>query len=82
MGRLFDKFYRVPGRPAGSRGGTGIGLAVVRGLSDAMDATVRARRAELGGLAIDLDLPVAPVPAGLDAAPGVLVGAARAENPG
>ncbi len=29
--RLFDKFYRVPGAPGGSRSGTGIGLAVVRG---------------------------------------------------
>jgi hypothetical protein len=47
-----------------------------------MGATVRARRGELGGLAIDLDLPIAPVPAGLDTALGVLVGAARAENRG
>jgi len=33
--RLFDKFYRVPGRPAGSRSGTGIGLAVTRRLIEA-----------------------------------------------
>jgi two-component system sensor histidine kinase KdpD len=62
--RLFDKFYRVPGSRA-SRHGTGIGLAVVRGLVDAMGGKVAARRSALGGLAIDMDLPLAQVPAEL-----------------
>lgn len=66
MPRLFDKFYRVPGQRA-SRHGTGIGLAVVRGLVEAMGGMVGARRSELGGLAIDIDLPLAPVPAELAA---------------
>lgn len=61
--RLFDKFYRVPGVPARSRAGTGIGLAVVRGLVEAMDGRVDARESALGGLAIDIDLPAAHVPA-------------------
>jgi two-component system sensor histidine kinase KdpD len=61
--RLFDKFYRVPGAPKSSRSGTGIGLAVVRGLVDAMGGRATARRSELGGLAVDLDLPAAAVPA-------------------
>ena len=56
--KLFDKFYRVPGTGGGSRSGTGIGLAVVRGLVEAMGGRVAARRSDLGGLAIDLDLPV------------------------
>jgi two-component system sensor histidine kinase KdpD len=61
--RLFDKFYRAPAR-ADSRPGTGIGLAVVRGLVEAMGGHVAARRSSLGGLAIDLDLRAAPpVPA-------------------
>ena len=55
--RLFEKFYRVPGRPGGSRSGTGIGLAVVRGLIEATGGGVAARRSDLGGLAVDLDLP-------------------------
>jgi two-component system sensor histidine kinase KdpD len=63
LARLFDKFYRVPGRPAGSRSGTGIGLAVVRGLVEAMGGRVAARTSQLGGLAVDIDLPVARVPA-------------------
>ncbi len=49
MPRLFEKFYRVPGGPGGSRSGTGIGLAVVRGLIEATGgagpgAAERARR--------------------------------------
>ncbi|HUP83498.1 MAG TPA: ATP-binding protein [Candidatus Limnocylindria bacterium] len=64
LARLFDKFYRVPGS-RGSRHGTGIGLAVVQGLVEAMGGQVAARRSELGGLAIDIDLPLAAVPAEL-----------------
>jgi two-component system sensor histidine kinase KdpD len=63
LGRLFEKFYRVPGQGRGSRSGTGIGLAVVRGLIEASGGRVVARRSELGGLAIDLIVPAAAVPA-------------------
>jgi two-component system sensor histidine kinase KdpD len=69
--KLFEKFYRVPGRQRGSRSGTGIGLAVVRGLMEATGGRVRARKSDLGGLAVDLDLPMAAVPVDLLArAPG------------
>lgn len=61
--RLFEKFYRVPGDGRSSRSGTGIGLAVVLGLVEAMGGRVNARRSDLGGLAIDIDLPSAAVPA-------------------
>ncbi len=60
--RLFEKFYRVPGTARTSRSGTGVGLAVVRGLTEAMGGRVAARCSDLGGLAIDLDLPLAVVP--------------------
>jgi len=60
IGRIFEKFYRVPGAAGGSRSGTGIGLAVVRGLVEAMGGRVSARQGDLGGLAIDIDLPTAP----------------------
>lgn len=61
---IFEKFYRVPA--SGRTGaGTGIGLAVARGLIDAMGGRVTARRSTLGGLAIDIDLPVARLPAEL-----------------
>lgn len=59
LDKLFDKFYRVPGQQRTSRSGTGIGLAVVRGLVEAMGGRVKARPSELGGLAIDIDVPAA-----------------------
>ena len=60
--RLFDKFYRVSRRGPAARAGSGIGMAVVRGFAEAMGGSVTARRSGLGGLAIDLDLPVAADP--------------------
>ncbi|MEO8626359.1 MAG: DUF4118 domain-containing protein [Candidatus Limnocylindrales bacterium] len=65
--RLFDKFYRVPGQRV-TRHGTGIGLAVVSGLVQAMRGRVAARRSSLGGLAVDIDLPLAQVPSELELA--------------
>jgi two-component system sensor histidine kinase KdpD len=62
--RLFDKFYRGPSTGPHARRGTGIGLAVVRGLVEAMGGRVVARPGELGGLAVEIDLPIARLPAG------------------
>jgi two-component system sensor histidine kinase KdpD len=63
MARLFDTFYRVPRSGGPGPRGTGIGLAVVRGLVTALGGTVRARDSKLGGLAVDLHLPApSPVP--------------------
>ena len=59
---LFDRFRRRPTRDGSVRPGTGLGLAVVRGLVDAMGGEVRAVASELGGLAIELDLPRTDVP--------------------
>lgn len=74
--RLFEKFFRVPGTASRGRPGTGIGLAVVRGLVEAMGGSVRAGRSELGGLAIELELPLAELPAEL-AAPTAPTATAR-----
>jgi two-component system sensor histidine kinase KdpD len=62
LGLLFQKFSRVPRAGEGSRRGSGIGLAVVRGLVEAMGGRVGARASELGGLAIDVDLRAAAPP--------------------
>ncbi|HET9497279.1 MAG TPA: ATP-binding protein [Candidatus Limnocylindria bacterium] len=59
---LFEKFYRAGTPTTGTRTGTGAGLAVVRGLVEAMDGEVRAEPSELGGLAVEVDLPSAPGP--------------------
>jgi two-component system sensor histidine kinase KdpD len=67
--RLFERFQNDGGAPTGGRrrpsAGLGIGLAVVRGLVEAMGGRVSGRRGALGGLAIDLELPQGRVPAGL-----------------
>jgi two-component system, OmpR family, sensor histidine kinase KdpD len=58
--RVFDKFYRVlhdqhaPGIPAGS----GLGLAVCKGLVEAHGGSIRAEPREGGGLVIFVELPV------------------------
>ena len=57
--RLFDKFHRARRPSVGSDRGIGIGLSVVRGFVEAMGGHVEARRSELGGLAIVIDLPPA-----------------------
>jgi len=62
MPHIFDKFYRVPTRRGSARQGTGLGLAVVKGMTEAMGGSVAASRSELGGLAIDLRLPIAAAP--------------------
>lgn len=55
---VFDRFRRLdPVKPADARPGFGLGLAVVRGLTEAMGGSVRAERSELGGLAVTVTLP-------------------------
>jgi two-component system sensor histidine kinase KdpD len=61
LGELFEKFYRGSTRGSAARG-MGIGLAVVRGLSEAMGGRVEARRSALGGLAVAVALPAAEEP--------------------
>ena len=69
LSHLFEKFYRAPTAAARPRPGTGTGLAVVKGLTEAMGGRVQARRSSLGGLGIDLDLAAAPaLPEGLTGA--------------
>lgn len=58
--RIFDKFYRVlsPGRRAGSYPmGSGLGLAVCKGLVEAHGGCIRAQVRPEGGLAVSVALP-------------------------
>jgi two-component system, OmpR family, sensor histidine kinase KdpD len=63
--KVFEKFYRHPSSQSRSGRGTGLGLAVVSGMVEAMDGTVTAHRSQLGGLAVRIELPAgSPGPAG------------------
>jgi two-component system sensor histidine kinase KdpD len=57
--RLFTKFQAPLGRPAGSRRGLGLGLAIVRGMAEAMGGSVSGEPSPLGGLRIVVRLPAA-----------------------
>ncbi len=59
--QMFAPFQRMGDAPAGS--GVGLGLAVARGLTEAMGGTLRAEDTPGGGLTMVVDLPAAhPVP--------------------
>jgi len=59
---IFDKFGRTSRPGEGARRGMGVGLSIVQGMAVALDGSATARRSEMGGLAIDIDLPAAPEP--------------------
>jgi two-component system sensor histidine kinase KdpD len=59
--RLFAPFQRLGDAPAGQ--GVGLGLAVARGLTEAMGGTVSAEDTPGSGLTMVVNLPAAPVPA-------------------
>jgi two-component system sensor histidine kinase KdpD len=52
---VFDKFYRVPGAPAG---GTGLGLSIVKGLVEAHGGRVEAQNRPGGGAEFLIFLPL------------------------
>lgn len=52
--RVFEKFYRVQGSPAG---GTGLGLAIARGFMHALGGEITARNHPAGGAEFVVELP-------------------------
>jgi two-component system sensor histidine kinase KdpD len=57
--RLFAKFQPLPSTSQGSRPGLGLGLAIVRGMAEAMGGSVTASDSALGGLRIAIRLQAA-----------------------
>jgi two-component system sensor histidine kinase KdpD len=63
--QIFDRFFRVEDRPGGPVRGTGLGLAVVKGLVEAHGGTVGAESAAGKGTEITFRLPLAAAKAAL-----------------
>jgi len=56
--RVFDKFYRVLGRAAERTTGSGLGLAVCKGLVEAHGGHIWAENREGGGAIFRFTLPI------------------------
>jgi signal transduction histidine kinase len=57
LARIFDRFYRAESARTREGGGTGIGLAIARGLARAQDGDLKAVIAKDGGAVFRLKLP-------------------------
>jgi signal transduction histidine kinase len=60
LGRLFDPFYRGETELTRQTKGTGIGLALVKGLAERMDAEISGRNAEGGGFEVGIEFRAGP----------------------
>ena len=60
--RIFDRFYRSPGRRTGESGGAGLGLAIAQRLVDLHSGTMRAENVAGAGARFTIELPRIPEP--------------------
>lgn len=58
LSRLFERFYRVEHSRSRTTGGAGLGLAICRNIVEAHQGVIRASASPLGGISIQLELPV------------------------
>ena len=58
--KLFERWYRVETSRNRASGGTGLGLAICKNIVEAHEGKIRAQPSPLGGLWIQILLPVAP----------------------
>lgn len=57
--RLFDRLYRVDSSRARNKGGSGLGLAICKTIVESHGGTISAAKGSLGGLRIQVRLPLA-----------------------
>jgi signal transduction histidine kinase len=55
--RVFDRFWRAPGAPAG---GTGLGLAIARWIAEHHHGTISVQASDAGGARFEVRLPSSP----------------------
>ena len=56
---LFERLYRVDRSRSRSQGGSGLGLSICKSIVNALGGEIRAVNGELGGLRIEIELPLA-----------------------
>ncbi len=59
LSRLFERLYRVESSRSRATGGSGLGLSICRSIVEAHDGNITAQASSLGGLWIQVQLPVA-----------------------
>jgi signal transduction histidine kinase len=57
--RVFDRFWRAPGAPAG---GTGLGLAIAKWIADHHDGSISVDDSAAGGARFEVRIPNRPAP--------------------
>jgi signal transduction histidine kinase len=57
--RVFDRFWRAPGAPAG---GTGLGLAIAKWIAEHHDGSISVDESAAGGARFEVRLPLRPAP--------------------
>jgi two-component system sensor histidine kinase MprB len=57
--RVFDRFWRAPGAPAG---GTGLGLAIAKWIAEHHQGSISVDRSAAGGARFEVRLPSRPTP--------------------
>jgi two-component system sensor histidine kinase BaeS len=60
--KLFDRFFRVEHSRSRESGGSGLGLAICKSIVDAHGGSIVARASELGGVLVQVQLPMARDP--------------------
>ena len=59
IAKLFERLYRVDESRSRSQGGSGLGLAICKNIVQAHGGTITAHHSQLGGLRIEIKLPLA-----------------------
>jgi len=59
VGRLFDRLYRVDSSRTRNKGGSGLGLAICKAIVESHGGTISAANGSLGGLKLQIRLPLA-----------------------
>ena len=57
--KLFERLYRVESSRSRASGGAGLGLAICKNIVEAHEGTITAEASSLGGLQINITLPLA-----------------------